>query len=60
MATRWENVVSLAREIDDAFAKGREPDATIVSRLARAVVDFQRDLSGAPLSQRHQPSSEST
>lgn len=45
MATRWETVVSLAREVDAAFAKGKDPDATTVARLARAVVDFQKELS---------------
>lgn len=46
MATLWENVVTLAREIDAAFSKGQEPDTTMVSRLARAVVEFQRELTG--------------
>jgi hypothetical protein len=47
MSTRWENVVSLAREIDAAVAAGRAPDDAIVARLARAVLDFQRELFGS-------------
>lgn len=47
MSTRWENVVSLAREVDAAFARGQVADTTVVARLARAVLDFQKELSGA-------------
>jgi len=47
MSTRWENVVTLARALDESFSKGEVPDATTVARLARAVLDFQTDLSGA-------------
>lgn len=47
MSTRWENVVTLAREIDAAVAAGRPPDGAIIARLARAVIDFQRELSGS-------------
>jgi hypothetical protein len=47
MFTRWENVVFLAREVDAAFAGGKPPDNTVVARLARAVLDFQRELFGS-------------
>jgi len=50
MSTRWENVVTLAREVDASFARGQVPDSTTVARLARAVLDFQKELSGAPSS----------
>lgn len=46
MSTRWENVVSLAREIDDAVASGKPPDGASIARLARAVLDFQKELAG--------------
>jgi len=46
MSTRWENVVDLARELDAAIASGRAVDDTIVARLARAVLEFQRELTG--------------
>lgn len=47
MSTRWENVVSLAREVDAAFGSGTTADSAIVARLARAVLDFQKDLVGS-------------
>jgi len=46
MATRWELVVSLAREVDEDCAAGRSPDGTKVARLARAVLEFQHQLLG--------------
>lgn len=46
MSTRWENVVTLAREIDAAYAAGKDPDGAVVARLARAVLEFQSELSG--------------
>jgi hypothetical protein len=55
MSTRWENVVSLAREVDAAFARGQVPDSTIVARLARAVLDFQKELSGATAAPNSRP-----
>lgn len=56
MSTRWENVVTLAREVDAAFGRGESPDSTIVARLARAVVDFQNELAGgAPASSDRRP-----
>lgn len=56
MSTRWENVVTLAREVDASFAKGQVPDNTVVARLARAVLDFQKELSGANSSASRSPS----
>lgn len=47
MSTPWESIVSVAREIDGAFASGREADLDLVMRLARAVLDFQQHLAGA-------------
>jgi hypothetical protein len=44
MVTRWEIVISLAREVDDDCASGRKLDVTRVARLARAVLDFQQSL----------------
>ncbi len=46
MNTRWELVVSLAREVDDDCANGRKPDPTRVARLARAILEFQQGLVG--------------
>jgi hypothetical protein len=46
MSTRWENVVGLARELDAAIASGKAVDDEIVARLARAVLEFQKDLTG--------------
>lgn len=57
MSTRWENVVTLAREVDAAFARGQVPDGTVVARLARAVLDFQKELSGAQSSRAGAPPS---
>lgn len=45
--TRWESIVTAAREIDWAFAKGRAPDPTRITHLARAVLDFQQHLAGS-------------
>jgi hypothetical protein len=58
MSTRWENVVTLARSLDESFSKGEVPDATAVARLARAVLDFQNDLSGAASSNGMPPRSQ--
>jgi hypothetical protein len=46
MATRWELVVALAREVDEDCAAGRKLDLTRVARLARSVLDFQQGLVG--------------
>jgi hypothetical protein len=48
MATRWELVVALAREVDEDCAAGRKLDLTRVARLARSVLDFQQGLVGNP------------
>jgi hypothetical protein len=48
MATRWELVVALAREVDEDCAAGRKLDLTRVARLARSVLDFQQGLVGGP------------
>ncbi|HTQ48164.1 MAG TPA: hypothetical protein VMI75_35655 [Polyangiaceae bacterium] len=47
MSSRWENVVTLAREVDAYCAKGQVPDNDTVARLAQAVIDFERELSRA-------------
>lgn len=49
--------MSLAREVDAAFARGQVPDGTVVARLARAVLDFQKELSGSPSSRTGAPPS---
>ncbi|HEX8796905.1 MAG TPA: hypothetical protein VF765_38400 [Polyangiaceae bacterium] len=52
MSSRWENIVRSAREIDQSFASGRQPEFAYVAGLARAVLDFQQHLVGtrqAPL-----------
>ncbi len=46
MTSRWENIVIVARDIDQAFAAGRAPEPELVMRLARAVIDFQQHLAG--------------
>ncbi len=38
--------MGLARELDAAIASGRAVDDAIVARLARAVLEFQRELTG--------------
>jgi hypothetical protein len=48
MSTRWENVVSLAREVDAAIVSGKALDMTLVARLARAVLDFEGELNAGP------------
>jgi hypothetical protein len=57
MATRWELVVALAREVDEDCAAGRKLDLTRVARLARAVLDFQQGLVGGPEAPRVAPGS---
>ncbi len=46
MSSCWESIVSVAREIDGAFANGTPPEPVLVMQLARAVVDFQQQLAG--------------
>lgn len=47
MSSRWDSIVSKAREIDETFASGRPPEWTVVMLLARAVLDFQQQLAGS-------------
>jgi len=44
MSSRWEGIVTVARDVDEAFARGAVPDAAMVMRLARALIDFQQYL----------------
>lgn len=46
MSSRWESIVTTAREIDTAFANGSVPECATMMRLARSVLDFQQHLSG--------------
>lgn len=46
MSHRWENVVTLAREVEGAVAKGESPELTSAARLARSVIELQRWLVG--------------
>jgi hypothetical protein len=45
----WEQIVELARRIDHGVASRQGIDNTEVLRLARAVVAFQRRLTGGSL-----------
>jgi hypothetical protein len=47
MNARWNNIVRVAREVEDAFAKGGRPEGSAIMRLARGVIDFQQQLIGA-------------
>lgn len=58
MSSPWESIVSVAREIDGAFATGREPELAVVMRLARAVLDFQQGLASARVTIKPPPVSE--
>ena len=52
MSSRWESIVRAAREVDQSFADGKQPEFANVAGLARAVLDFQQHLVGmrqAPL-----------
>jgi hypothetical protein len=44
MDSRWERIVGIAREVDEAFASGAFPSGATVMRLARSVLDFQQSL----------------
>lgn len=46
MSQKWENVLTLAREIERAVAKGETPELTSAERLARSVIDLQKWLAG--------------
>lgn len=47
MNARWNNILRVAREVEDAFAKGSQPEGSTIMRLARGVLDFQQQLVGA-------------
>lgn len=47
MNARWNNIVRVAREVEDAFAKGSRPEGSAIMRLARGVLDFQQQLVGS-------------
>ena len=47
MNARWNNIVRVAREVEDAFAKGGRPEGAAIMRLARGVLDFQQQLVGS-------------
>ena len=55
MSSRWESILSLAREIDEAFANGRAPETALIMLLARAVLDFQQHLAGARVTNKRPP-----
>ncbi len=44
MSSHWEGVVRIAREVDGAYATGKQPDVEVILRLARAVLEFQQHL----------------
>jgi hypothetical protein len=50
MSSHWEGVVSVAREVDDAYARGKQPDVEVILRLARAVLGFQQHLAAMRVS----------
>lgn len=60
MSYPWESIVSIARDVDAAYAKGEEPETAVVARLARAVLDFQRGLSGPQVRTKSAPAPGST
>jgi hypothetical protein len=41
MVTTWEELVAVAREIEEALAAGRAVDPEAAQRLARAVIDLE-------------------
>lgn len=46
MSRRWENVLTLAQEIERAMARGETPELTSAERLARSVLELQKWLAG--------------
>lgn len=46
MSRQWENVVTLAREIEHAMERGETPELTSAERLARSVIELQKWLAG--------------
>ncbi len=49
MNARWNSIVRVAREVDDALAKGGQPEGSAIMRLARGVIDFQQQLVGSTI-----------
>ncbi len=47
MNARWYSIVRVAHEVEDAFARGSQPEGSAIMRLARSVIDFQQQLVGA-------------
>lgn len=60
VSSDWESVVSIAREVDQAYAKGEEPEPGAVTRLARAVLNFERRLAEPQVKRGAPPASGST
>lgn len=48
-SSRWESIVTTAREVDGAFADGTVPELALMMRLARSVLDFQQHLTGTQM-----------
>lgn len=46
MSRQWENVLTLAQEIERAMARGETPELTSAERLARSVLELQKWLAG--------------
>ena len=46
MSSRWESIVRVARDVDQSFADGKQPEFAHVAGLARALLDFQQHLVG--------------
>ncbi len=57
MPTLWENVLTLAHEVDSTIAKGLVPEEVVVARLARAVLEFQGQVLGKRLHTSEDPPS---
>jgi hypothetical protein len=57
MNARWNNIVRVAREVEDAFAKGGRPEGSAIMRLARGVLDLQQQLVGSTFVRPALPSS---
>lgn len=47
MNARWNNILRVAHEVEDAFARGGRPEGAAIMRLARGVLDFQQQLVGS-------------
>lgn len=46
MNTRWEEVVNLARRMEETLQRGKRPDDFTVECLVRGVLEFQDFLVG--------------